>query len=138
MILIDTGPLVALCDARDSLNKTAVRHLKNLVRFPLVVCEPVLTEAAFHLPAPSQRMRLQQMIERLNMLPPAVDDPHSLWSDVFGWLAKYSDHDPDWTDGYLAALCTRNRKFKVWTYDAEFRSTWRRADGSAIPLAIRI
>jgi predicted nucleic acid-binding protein len=32
MILIDTGVLVALCDPRDSLNKTALRHLKALAK----------------------------------------------------------------------------------------------------------
>ncbi|HEY2384440.1 MAG TPA: hypothetical protein VGK48_24955 [Terriglobia bacterium] len=137
MILIDTGPLVALCDPRDALNPTAIRHLKSLARFPLIICEPVLTEAAFHLPGPSQRMRLQQAIGRLNMQPAVVEDPHSFWSEVFGWLVKYSEHEPDWTDGYLAALSTRNRKLKLWTYDSEFRTTWRRADGSSIPLAIR-
>ena len=30
MILIDAEPLVALCDPRHSLNKTALRHLKGL------------------------------------------------------------------------------------------------------------
>jgi hypothetical protein len=103
-----------------------------------MVCEPVLTEAAFHLPATAQRARLQQIIERLNVLPVTVEDLQSFWAEVFEWLARYSDHDPDWADGYLATLCSRNRKFKVWTYDSEFRTTWRRTDGSSIPLAIRI
>ena len=61
MILIDTTPLVALCDSRDSLNKTALKHLQSLAKSEFAVCDPVLTEVSFHLQAPSQRLRLQQI-----------------------------------------------------------------------------
>ena len=137
MILIDTGPLVALCDPRDPLNRTALKHLKVLAKFQLVVSEPVLVEVCFHLPVPSQRRRLRRMLEVLHISPVIVDDTESLWREVFDWLQKYSDHDPDWADGYLAVLSGRDRKSKVWTYDREFRTIWRRPDGSAIPMAVR-
>ena len=81
MILIDTTPLVALCDPRDSLNKTALAHLKVLAKAQFGVCEPVLAEACFHLTAPSQRIRLQRMLERLDVLPVPADDPQSLWKE---------------------------------------------------------
>jgi hypothetical protein len=57
---------------------------------------------------------------------------------VFDWMEKYADHEPDWTDGCLAVLCGRDRSLKVWTCDTEFRSIWRRPDGSTVPLAVRI
>ncbi len=91
MILIDTTPLVAMCDSRDSLHRVAWTHLTSLSRETF----------------------------------------------VFDWIEKYADHEPDWADGYIAALCGRDRTLKVWTYDKEFRTTWRRPDGSAIPLAVR-
>ena len=50
MILVDTTPLVALCDARDSKHRTAVKHLESLAAADFVVCDAVLTEACFHLP----------------------------------------------------------------------------------------
>ena len=137
MIIIDTGPLVALCDPRDSLSKTALKHLKTVAKSPLATCEPVIAEVCFHLAAPSQRMRLQQTLERLNIAPVAVENVQSFWKEVFDWLNKYSEHEPEWADGCLAVLCGRDRKFKVWTYDIEFRTTWRRPDGSPIPLAVR-
>ena len=137
MILIDTTPLVALCDPRDSLNKIALNHLKILAKTQLAICEPVLTEACFHLYAPSQRIRLQRTLEGLHVLPVPVDDPHSLWTDVFDWLNKYAEHEPDWADGYLAVLCGRNREYKVWTYDAEFRTIWRKPNGRTIPMAVK-
>jgi predicted nucleic acid-binding protein len=137
MILIDTGPLVALCDPRDSLNAMALRHLKSLAKSQLALCEPVLTEACFHLSTRSQRSRLKLFIESLGILSVAVDDTRSLWAEVFEWLNKYADHEPDWADGYLAVLSGRDPKWKVWTYDKEFRTVWRRPDGSAIPMAVR-
>ncbi len=137
MILIDTTPLVALCDQRDSLNKTALRHLKVLAKSQFAICEPVLAEVCFHLPASSQRSRLQRTLEALNVVAAPVEDSQSLWKDIFDWLNKYSDHEPDWADGYLAALCGRDRRYKVWTYDKEFRTIWRKSNGAAIPMAVR-
>ena len=138
MILIDTGPLVALCDPRDALHKTSLKHLKILARSQFAVCEPVLSEVCFHLSAASQRQRLQRILESLNILPVTVEHHPSLWKEVFDWLNKYSEHEPDWTDGYIAVLSGRDRECKVWTYDAEFRTTWRRPNGSAIPMAVRV
>lgn len=138
MILIDTAPLVALCDPRDSLNKTALRHLKALAQSQFVICEPVLAEACFHLSIPSQRDRLRQTLKALDVLPVSVDDVQTLWKEVFDWLNKYSEHEPDWADGYLAVLSGRDRKYRVWTYDAEFRTVWRRPNGSAIPMAAKV
>ncbi len=137
MILVDTGPLIALCDPRDSLHRRALRQIKVLARSPLVVCEPVLTEACFHLAAPSQRARLREVLRQLDILPALVDDPQALWVEVFGWLNHYSEHEPDFADGYLAVLCGRDRRCKIWTYDTEFRTIWRKPDGSPIPMAAK-
>ena len=137
MTLIDTTPLVALCDPRDSLNRTALKHLKILAKSQFAICEPVLAEVCFHLPAQSQRTRLQRIIESLQITAAPVDDGSALWRDVFDWLHKYSQHEPDWADAYLAVLSGRNPKYTVWTYDLEFRTIWRRPDGTAIPMAVR-
>jgi predicted nucleic acid-binding protein len=138
MILVDTTPLVALCDTRDSLHRAAWRHLTGLARERFTVGDPALTEACFHLPHLSQRRRLRQLLEELNvsLLPTGTD--MSFWWAVFDWIEKYAEHEPDWADGCMAVLCGRDRTLRVWTYDQEFRTTWRRPDGSAIPLAVRI
>ena|SRR5438128_1558445 len=138
MILVDTTPLVALCDPRDSLNKTALKDLKRLRDSQLAVCEPVLTEACFHLSAPSQRMRLHRMLQQLGILRAPVHEHEPMWAEIFDWLAKYSDHEPDWADAYLAVLCGRDRNHKVWTYDVEFKTIWRRPDGTRIPTAVKL
>ena len=137
MILIDTTPLVALCDARDSKHRTAVKHLESLAAQPFAVCDAVLTEACFHLPHPSQRQRLRAFLHDLRIRPVPVSHEVDFWLAALDWLAKYADHDPDWADACLAVLCGQDRDLKVWTYDREFRTTWRRPDGRTIPLAVR-
>ena len=138
MILMDTAVLVALCDPRDSLNKTALRHLKALAQSQFAVCEAVLSEACFHLSADSQRQRLKRILEELDVQLAPAGDARSLWIEVFDWLSKYADHHPDWADGYLAVLSGRDRKCKIWTYDTEFRTIWRRPNGSPIPMAVKL
>ena len=137
MILIDTGPLVALCDGRDEKHQVAVKNLESLAPNQLVACEAVLTEVCFHLPYPSQRQRLRALLDNLGVQPVPVSNESAFWWEVFDWLARYADHQPDWADGCLAVLSGRNRGAKVWTYDREFRTIWRRPNGTIIPLAVR-
>ena len=137
MILIDTGPLVALCDPRDRLHAAAVAQLEPLARHGLRTCEPVLVEACFHLPHAAQRRRLRAIVETFEIRAASQTLDEGFWMDVFEWLAKYADHDPDWADGCLAVLSGLEGTAKVWTYDREFRTVWRRPDGSAIPMAVK-
>ena len=136
MIVVDTGPLVALCDPRDRKHAAAVSHLAALVPRGLFVCEAVLVEACFLLPHAHHRARLQAVCRELSVEVVATGDI-GFHADVFAWLLKYADHVPDWADGCLAVLSGRHVGAKVWTYDREFRTTWRRLDGRAIPLAVR-
>jgi len=136
VILLDTAPIVALCDPRDALNRTALRDLDRLAEQPFVVCAPVLTEACFLLPRSAQRERLRRFMTTFAVAAYRSDDESQLWVEVFEWLARYHEHDPDWADGYLAVLSGKRKKARIWTYDREFRTTWRRPDGSRIPLAV--
>lgn len=137
MILIDTTPLVALCDARDAKHRLAVKDLQALAAEDFATCDAVLTEACFHLPHPSQRRRLRAILHDLDVESMPMPHEHAFWLEVVDWLAKYADQDPDWADGCLAVLSERDTDLKVWTYAREFRTTWRRPNGTAIPLAIR-
>ena len=136
MILVDTGPLVALCDRRDSHHRRAVKHLGKLAAQPLASCEAVVTEACFHLPGMPARRRLRALMTDLELaiLPVAVTSVDR--EAVFAWLDRYAEHEPDWADACLAVLTGRDRSRSIWTYDREFQTTWRRPDGSRIPLAV--
>lgn len=137
MILIDAGPLVALCDARDAKHRLAVRHLDSLAAQPLGTCDAVLTEACFHLPHQSQRLRLAGLLRELDVERVPADLDAGLWPLAFDWLTKYADHEPDWADACLVVLSGHDPDVRIWTYDREFRTTWRRPNGTAIPLAVR-
>lgn len=137
MILVDTTPLVALCDARDEKHRTALKHLESIGSNEFAVCNAVLTEACFHLPHRSQRQRLRALLHDLGVQPVPVTNESTFWLELLDWLTKYADHQPDWADGCLAVLSGRDKDAEVWTYDREFRTTWRRPNGTVIPLAVR-
>jgi predicted nucleic acid-binding protein len=137
MILADTTPLVALCDPRDALHARARADLDRLGRRPLVVCAPVLTETCFLLENPAQRRRLERLLADLGVRSYALEDEVAFWPRLFAWLDKYADQEPGWADAYLAVASGVERRARVWTYDEEFRTTWRREDGTRIPLALR-
>ena len=112
-----------------------MRDLEELARSTFATCDAVLTETCVHLPHLSQRLRMRDLLDELGVasFPLSPDRAHR--DEVFDWLAKYAEHEPDWADACLAVVCGRNSKAKVWTYDGEFRTTWRRPDGTRIPLA---
>jgi len=136
MVLVDTAPLVALCDPRDRLHARALADVDRVGRRHLVLCAPILTEACFLLDHAVQRQRLERILGELRVQPYPVEDEPSMWGRVFSWLARYAEHQPDWADGYLAVASGLTKKAKVWTYDGEFRTIWRRPDGTKIPLLV--
>jgi predicted nucleic acid-binding protein len=138
VILLDTGPLVALCDASDSSHAAARKDLKSILPDEFAVCDAVLSEACFHMPQPYERTRLRIVLNQLNAQPVSAPHEREFRDEVFDWLAKYADHRPDWADACLAVLSGRDPAARVWTYDSEFRTTWRRPNGTAIPLAVRM
>lgn len=136
MILIDTGPLVALCDRHDALHKLSVKHLEKFKHNPLAVSIATLTEACFHLPNPAHRDRLRQLLSILSIVPIEAQLPTTIWMDVFDWLEKYADHKPDFADACLAVMSGLDSRTRIWTYDREFSTIWRKPDGSPIPLVV--
>ena len=135
MILVDTSVLVGLCDRRDGLHARALQDLDRVGRRPMATCDSVLTEACFLLDHPIQRQRLARLLDQLPIR--AVDsDGESLHGPIFVWLWQYRDHSPDWADAHLVTLLTRTRGSKIWTYDREFSTVWRKLDGKRIPLFV--
>ena len=136
MILVDTGPLVALADPRDTCNRRAARQLQRLRRQRLATCVPVLVETCFHLSSPHVRENLRAVMDEFGISLLAPTDEGLFLHQVFNWLAKYAEHVPDFADAWLVGLCGEDERLKLWTFDKEFRTHWRKADGKAIPLAV--
>jgi hypothetical protein len=79
---------------------------------------------------------LQTWLDEFDVVSLPADADASFRSDVFAWLLKYAEHEPDWADACIAVLCGIDRSLSVWTFDQEFHTTWRRPDGTRIPLAV--
>jgi predicted nucleic acid-binding protein len=136
MILIDTTPLVALCDERDPYHARARRDFDKLRGNSFVTSTAVLGEACYHLSSGFGRRRLADALADLQILPLAEESEAAVWTELFEWLIRYAEHSPDMADGVAAVLSGRHRRMKVWTYDSEFQKIWRRTDGTRIPLVV--
>jgi predicted nucleic acid-binding protein len=128
MILVDTNVLVALVLPKDRLHRRAKEDLERLTRHEFRVLPSILAEACFILGGRGARARLAELLAGIRARP--ATEP--AWDQVFVWLAQYADHEPDWADGCLVAMSSKEQR--VWTYDDEFRRIWRRLDGSRVPL----
>lgn len=128
MILLDTNVVVALVDERDQLHARAKRDLRTLSG-PFGLTSVVLSESCFLLPQRHLRQRLRFLLDRLGASPVDLDPPR--WSEIFDWLARYAQHDPDWCDAELVVVAAHGGS-SIWTYDSEFRTLWRAPDGRSL------
>ena len=66
-----------------------------------------------------------------------VETPPSAWKAILDWMERYEEHGPDLADAQLVALSATDASFRIWSYDKEFSTVWRRADGSRVPTTPR-
>lgn len=123
MILIDTGPLVALFDPRDGLHGRTSTTLKGL-REPLTTTVAVLTEA-FHMLEPQSvgSDRLREFVMK-GGLAVAFLDRLSLVR-TFELMEQYADHPMDLADASLVAVAESLETRKVFTLDESDFSVYR-------------
>lgn len=123
MILVATGPLVALFDPADGQHGRCVRTLRAL-REPLYTTTPVLTEA-FHLLRPESpgSDRLRDFVERGGA---AVwfFDADGL-RRAFELMEIYADHPMDLADASLIAAAESLGTRRVFTIDRRDFATYR-------------
>lgn len=115
MILVDTGPLVALFDPADSQHRSCAERLKAITE-PLCTTVPVLTEA-FHLltPASIGAQRLMDFIIEGGIALWYLDD--AALSRTFELMLGYGNVPMDLADGSLVAAAERLNARKVFTID---------------------
>lgn len=126
--IADTGFLVAFANRRDSHHAWAVRVAAELTE-PLLTCEAVLAETAFHLR--NVELVVQMIEERLVEIAFAL--PEHL--PQIGALARrYADRKPDLADLCLVRMSELFPGHTLVTVDrADFR-VFRRNKREAIPL----
>ncbi len=125
--IADTGFLVAFANRRDAFFPWA-HALAQTVQEPLLTCEAVLAEAAFHLRNSALVLRLAETgLVRLAF------DIESHRAELAVFAARYADRRPDLADLCLIRMSELFPKLPVVTVDNDFRF-YRRNRREAIPV----
>jgi predicted nucleic acid-binding protein len=123
VIVVDTGPLVALFNHKDAEHDRCTTVLKT-IREPLKTTIPVLTEAFCMLgPESRQSDRLRDFIERRGLSIWFFDD-RSL-NRAFELMELYADHPMDFADASLVAAAESLSTRKVFSIDRKDFETYR-------------
>jgi len=116
--LLDTGPLVALLDKDEQYHGWATNRMRGLTP-PLVVSEPVLTEACFllesHAPA---RRQVRLWIESGFVRHVALDETAIL--RALELMERYASVPMSFADACLVALAETTPGARVFTLDRDF------------------
>jgi predicted nucleic acid-binding protein len=123
MILVDTGPLVALFDPQDGQHARCATALEA-IREPIVTTIPVLTEA-FHVlgPASIGSDRLREFIEQGGMSVWFLD--RTTLTRAFELMELYGDHPMDLADASLVTAAETLGTRRVFTIDRNDFETYR-------------
>ena len=126
--IADTGFLVAFANRADRHHAWALRVAEG-VSDPLLTCDAVLAEAAFHLQ--NAHLVLSMVADRLVV--PAFDCASEL-PYLVALARRYADRNPDLADLCLIRMSELNPRHQVVTTDtADFR-VYRRNKRENIPL----
>jgi predicted nucleic acid-binding protein len=130
MILLDTGPLVALFDPADGDHDKCVGILARIGE-PLCTTIPVLTEA-FHLlgPASTGSQRLMDFVMGYGLNVGFLDNAaltraFELMLQYADHPLQYADHPMDFADASLVVLAETLRLRKIFTIDRGDFVTYR-------------
>ena len=123
MILVDTGPLVALFDRQDTNHLRCVKTLRSL-REPIGTTTPVLTEA-FHLlePASSGAERLREFVVKGGLAVWYFESATLL--RAFELMEQHADHPMDLADASLVTAAEAYGSRRIFTIDRNDFETYR-------------
>ena len=130
-VIVDTGPLVAFLNKRDSWHDWAVAQLAT-IEPPIETCEAVLSEAAFLLRGePRGADALLELLERDLVfctfhLDEAVEHVRRL-------MKRYQNVPMSLADACLVRITEERRVSTILTLDSDFRR-YRRLGRQTIPL----
>jgi hypothetical protein len=123
MILIDTGPVVAILDKDDQYHALCLETLKR-VQEPLLTTWPVITECFYLLDfSPEVQESLWLFIERGGLeISPLEKEHYPLCRDL---MRRYKDLPMDLADATLVALAEASGISRVFTLDHKDFSLYR-------------
>ena len=124
-ILADTSFLVSVYDKREARHRQCIAALDRVDR-PLATCEPVITEAIYHLRRipKAQQAILESVEKEILEIPFRISETAR---DVAGLMVKYADTPCDLADACLIAMADKLDAGDILTLDSDFRHyRWRR------------
>jgi uncharacterized protein len=123
VILVDTGPCVALFDPQDARH-TRCREVLRTLREPLYSTVAVLTEA-FHMLSPGSygSDRLRDFIAAGGLSPWFMGQAELL--RAFELMEQYADHPMDFADASLIVAAEALHTRKIFTIDRRDFTTYR-------------
>ena len=125
--IADTGFLVALVNSRDRYHEWAL-HVAEQASEPLLTCEPVVAEAAYHLQEVA--LVLEMVTEQFLSLSFNCNDH---LAHLAALASRYEDRHPDLADLCLIRMSELYPHHRVITADEDFR-VYRRNKREVIPL----
>lgn len=122
LLLVDTGPLVALADRRDHAHERCTEFLKAF-RGRLLTTWAVLTEFSHLAPTVAATLPLYRWIERggLDVMPLGKEELVS----AIDWIDRYADRPMDLADASLVVAALKTGSTTVWTLDRNDFETYR-------------
>ncbi len=115
MIIIDTGPLVALFDKSDHYNNTCKETLAH-IREPLMTTWPVLTEVMYLLNFSSLAQELCLEFIESGDVEIHSENSHHL-NRILQLMKQYADLPIDFADASIVALAEKYRMTTIFTLD---------------------
>ena len=132
-VILDTGPLVALLDARDRHHEWAVAQWGD-IEPPLLTCESVISEACFLLDQTrAGSVAVFEMLLRKAITLSFCLDEHV--KEVQGLRAKYADVPMSVADASLVRMAELFSRSAVLTLDGDFK-VYRKHGRYVIPLIL--
>lgn len=115
MIVVDTGPLIALFDPRERAH-ARTRRLLEQVAEPLVTTAPVLAEALHVLGPTTQGSRaLREFVQRGGLQVWPLDD--DALGRAFELMERHADCAMDLTDASLVTAAEAHRTTRLFTLE---------------------
>ncbi|MSQ06937.1 MAG: PIN domain-containing protein [Dehalococcoidia bacterium] len=123
MILVNTGPCVALFDPQEGHHRRCRETLES-IREPLLTTAPVLTEA-FHMLSPESygSSRLREFIARGGLSVWFMDG--AALQRAFALMEQYADHPMGLADASLVVAAEKLNTRKVFTLDRRDFAAYR-------------
>jgi uncharacterized protein len=122
LLLVDTGPLVALANKRDKYHQECSAFLANY-RGRLLTTWAVLTEFSHLACSVSATLALYQWIERGGMEVATLGRDELV--STIDWITRYADRPMDLADASLVITAIKTGCIDVWTLDRADFETYR-------------